>query len=396
MSLPAQADQPVATHKHLPWLKSIAGELASATLARLEETLPWYRSMPPARRAAVGGVAQTGISSFLEWYENPEAQPWVAADVFASAPRELLRSVSLQETLQVIRVVVEVVETRVVGEHPELREAILGYSRDIAFSAADVYAKAAEARGLWDARLEALVVDSIISGENADELASRVAALGWRAQGPVAVLIGTAPTNPDPDSLRKIARKQKGDLLIGYHGNRQICVLGFNEPPAAPGAAFVAFSQELEPGFTADPFVLGVVVAGISLAHRSARSAIAAAAVARAANLDRRPILADDLLAERVLLGDQLARATLLEEIYLPLASSSPELLATLRGYLFSGRSLEATAKTLFVHPNTVRYRLKRIQELIGWDATEAKDAFILQVALVTGGINDVETGSKR
>jgi DNA-binding PucR family transcriptional regulator len=48
------------------------------------------------------------------------------------------------------------------------------------------------------------------------------------------------------------------------------------------------------------------------------------------------------------------------------------------------------------VHPNTVRYRLKRIQELIGWDATDAKDAFILQVALVTGGINDVETGSRR
>jgi hypothetical protein len=386
----------VATHKHLPWLKSIAGELASATLARLEETLPWYRAMPPARRAAVGGVAQTGISSFLEWYENPEAQPWVAADVFASAPRELLRSVSLQETLQVIRVVVEVVETRVVGEHPEMREAILGYSRDIAFSAADVYARAAEARGLWDARLEALVVDSIISGESADELASRVAALGWRAQGAVAVLLGTAPSSPDPDNLRKIARKLNADLLIGYHGNRQICVLGFNEPQPDPESAFVAFAKELEQGFSQEPLILGVVVPGISLAHRSAKAAIAAAAVARAANSSSRPILADDLLAERVLLGDQLAKTTLLEEVYLPLANSSAELLGTLRGYLFSGRSLEATAKALFIHPNTVRYRLKRIQELIGWDATDARDAFILQVALVTGGINDVETGSRR
>jgi hypothetical protein len=386
----------VATHKHLPWLKSIAGELASATLARLEETLPWYRAMPPARRAAVGGVAQTGISSFLEWYENPQAQPWVAADVFASAPRELLRSVSLQETLQVIRVVVEVVETRVVGEHPEMREAILGYSRDIAFSAADVYARAAEARGLWDARLEALVVDSIISGESADELASRVAALGWRAQGAVAVLLGTAPSSPDPDNLRKIARKLNADLLIGYHGNRQICVLGFNEPQPDPESAFVAFAKELEQGFSQEPLILGVVVPGISLAHRSAKAAIAAAAVARAANSSSRPILADDLLAERVLLGDQLAKTTLLEEVYLPLANSSAELLGTLRGYLFSGRSLEATAKALFIHPNTVRYRLKRIQELIGWDATDARDAFILQVALVTGGINDVETGSRR
>jgi DNA-binding PucR family transcriptional regulator len=396
MLQPEPADQPVATPKHLGWLKSISGELASATLARLEETLPWYRAMPPARRAAVGAVAQTGISSFVEWYENPTAQPWVAADVFASAPRELLRSVSLQETLQVIRVVVEVVETRVIDELPDLREAILRYSREIAFSAADVYARAAEARGLWDARLEALVVDSIISGENANELASRVAALGWRAQGPVAVLLGAAPASPDPDNLRKVARKLEGDLLIGYHGNRQVAVLGFSQPPSKPAQAFLDFAKALESSYGPESLVLGVIVPSISYANRSARTAIAAAAVATAAKASARPILADDLLAERVLLGDSVAKATLLDDIYLPLANTSPDLLDTLRSYLFSGRSLEATAKALFVHPNTVRYRLKRVQELIGWDPTDAKDSFILQVAMVTGGISDVETGLTR
>ena len=131
----------------LAWLRSITGELATATLQRLDDTLPWYRDMPPARRASVGLVAQAGISSFVAWYDDPDSQPWVAADVFESAPRELLRSISLQETLQVIRVVVQMVEDRVVAEQPELREAVLTYSREIAFSAADVYARAAEARG---------------------------------------------------------------------------------------------------------------------------------------------------------------------------------------------------------------------------------------------------------
>ena len=195
-------DLPVARPKKetLAWLKSISGELNSETLKKLEATLPWYREMPAARRASVGLVAQSGISSFLAWYDNPKSQPWVAADVFEVAPRELLRSISLQQTLQLIRVVVQVVEERILRDDPELRDSVLLYSREIAFSAADVYARAAEARGLWDARLEALVVDSILSGEHTDEISSRVAALGWRATGSVIVLIGTCLlyTSPSP------------------------------------------------------------------------------------------------------------------------------------------------------------------------------------------------------
>ena len=191
----------------LAWLASISGELNSETLNKLDSTLAWYREMPAARRASVGVVAQSGISSFLAWYDNPKSQPWVAADVFGVAPRELLRSISLQQTLQLIRVVVQVVEERVVREDPDMREAVLLYSREIAFSAADVYARAAEARGLWDARLEALVVDSILSGEHTDEIASRVAALGWRANGSVIVLIGNTDAKLDADNLRRLARK---------------------------------------------------------------------------------------------------------------------------------------------------------------------------------------------
>ena len=56
---------------------------------------------------------------------------------------------------------------------------MLRYSREIAFSAAEVYARAAEARGAWDARLEALVVDSILREELDPSLASRMSALGW-------------------------------------------------------------------------------------------------------------------------------------------------------------------------------------------------------------------------
>ena len=394
--MPAPVDRPVETPKHLAWLQSIAGELATATLSRLDETLPWYRSMPPARRAAIGSVAQNGITSFIQWYQDPSSQPWVAADVFGSAPRELLRSISLQETLQLIQVVVEMVEDRVVAEHPDLTESVLRYSRDIAFNAADVYAKAAEARGLWDARLEALVVDSIISGETSQEISSRVAALGWRSDGQVAVLLGIANPSPDPDAMRKIARKAGSDLLLGIQGRRQVVVIGLMVNSEKPEQTIQQIAAQLEGYFGQGPLILGTTVATVSDAPKSARSALAAHSVAVSIGAVKRPLAADELLPERALAGDSLARQTLIETYYLPLAKSSPELLGTLRAYLECGRSLETTAKSLFVHANTVRYRLKRIYEEISADPTVARTAFVLQVALILGAINDSEFGLKR
>ena len=383
----------------LEWLHSIAGELATTTLARLDQTLPWYREMPASRRSAVGLVAQAGITSFLSWYENPNSQPWVAADVFSTAPRELLRSISLQETLQLIRVVVQVVEDRVIEEHSELREAVLLYSREIAFSAADVYAKAAEARGLWDARLEALVVDTILSGESEEELSSRISALGWKARGAVAVMIGGFDEATDIDGLRRTARRHSADVLVGIHGDRLIVVVGTipdeNDPAAATPSLFALCSVFLD-SFGPGPVVVGTEVPSISDANRSAKSALAGISVVGAWAKAPRPISADDLLAERALAGDMLAKNTLLNKIYRPLAKNSPDLLETLVAYLESGRSLEVTARELFVHSNTVRYRLKRIAELIGWDATGARESFVLQVATVLGAMTEHEQGTSK
>ncbi|MBW9118912.1 helix-turn-helix domain-containing protein [Microbacterium trichothecenolyticum] len=376
----------------LAWLRRISGDLATVTIKRLEETLPWYAEMPPARRSAVGLVAQAGITSFISWYDEPGSTPWIASDIFAAAPRELLRSVSLQQTLQLIRVTVEVTEERVAGKGEHLREAILLYSREVAFAAADVYARAAEARGLWDARLEALVVDSILTGEADEELPSRIAALGWHGHGEVAVLVGTTPPQFDVDQLRRTARKLGVDVLIGVQGSRLVLVVGRAEPAAVADDAitdlpFAEIARRLEPGFGAGYLVLGPTVPALVDASQSARAALAGFAVARAWRHAPRPVEADDLLPERALAGDPLAKLTLVERIYRPLQSHSADLVSTLWAYLDNGRSLEATARELFVHPNTVRYRLKRVSEVIGWDATGPREALILQTALILGSI---------
>lgn len=376
----------------LAWLRRISGDLATATIKRLEDTLPWYAEMPPARRSAVGLVAQAGITSFIQWYEDPQSTPWIAADIFAAAPRELLRSVSLQQTLQLIRVTVEVTEERVASKSEPLREAMLLYSREVAFAAADVYARAAETRGLWDARLEALVVDSILTGEADEELPSRIAALGWHGHGEVAVLVGTTPPLLDVDQLRRTARKLGVDVLIGVQGSRLVLVIGRAEllprsedvPAELP---FPEIARRLEPGFGTGHLVIGPTVPALVDASQSARAALAGFAVARAWRHAPRPVEADDLLPERALAGDPLAKQTLVEKIFRPLQQHSTDLIATLWSYLDNGRSLEATARELFVHPNTVRYRLKRVSEVIGWDATGPREALILQTALILGSI---------
>jgi len=399
------AAAPKTKEQTLAWLRTISGELSTATLKRLEDTLPWYGEMPPGRRSAVGLVAQAGITSFISWFDDPSSTPWIAADVFGAAPRELLRSISLQQTLQLIRVTVEVVEERVKEGGELLREAILLYSREIAFASADVYARAAEARGLWDARLEALVVDSILSGEYDDELPSRIAALGWHGHGEACVLVGTTPKMLDVDQLRRAARHMAADVLIGVQGNRLVLVIGRAHPTpvdsddtvgAAPVLTFMEIAVALEPNFGPGHLVLGHEVPNLVDASKSAKAALAGFAVARSWRNAPRPVQADDLLPERALAGDPLARATLIHRIYRPLQAHSTELLTTLWCYLDNGRSLEATARELFVHPNTVRYRLKRVSEVIGYDATGAREALILQSALILGSISDHDGSTRR
>ena len=177
-------------------LDRATGDLARAAIARMDETLSWYRAMPAEQRSWVGLVAQAGIAAFVEWFRHPEQRREITGEVFGTAPRELARTVSLQQTVEMVRITIGVVEEATAtiagpANASELRDAVLVYAREVAFAAAQVYAQAAEARGAWDARLEAMVVDALMRGETDEALRSRAAALGWGSPTSVTVVIGT-------------------------------------------------------------------------------------------------------------------------------------------------------------------------------------------------------------
>ncbi len=367
-----------------------SGILAAAAMRKLDENLTWYRALPAEDRSWVGLVVQAGISSFTTWYADPSTPPHGAGEIFAAAPPELTRSISLQHTLQLVRLIVEVVEDHsdrlaAPGSERDLREAVLRYSREVAFSAAEVYARAAEVRGAWDARLEALVVDALVRGENDDALHSRVAALGWSGHGSVIVMVGSAAFPLDEvrtAELRRATRRAADDALVGIQGDRVVVVLGGVGDLRAAATGLVA---RFGPG----PVVLGPPVPSIGDAGRSAAAALAGLSAAAAWPSAPRPVSADELLPERVLIGDAAARRLLVEQAYVPLSAAGGSLLETLAAHIEHGRSLEAAARVLYVHPNTVRYRLRKVAEVTGWDPLDAREAYVLQIALALGRLGD-------
>ena len=366
-------------------VRKASSRLSTDAVQRME-ALPWFSALPPAQRADVGLVVQAGIAAFTGWLHDDSAAPAPAPEVFGVAPRELTRAVSLKQTVQLIRVVVEVLEEQVPvlaapGGEAQLREAVLRYSREIAFGAAEVYATAAEARGAWDARLESGVVEALVRNQVGDLTLSRASSLGWGRPAWVSTLVTALPggdLEPRLDALRGHARHSGLFVLTGEAGGGLVVVLGGKGKPAA---AIKQITAALPPG----PVVAGSVVDDLSAAAASVQEALAGLAAIAAWPHAPRPAYAADLLAERAVIGDETARARLLEDIYGPLAAAGGDLLETASAFLDAESSLEGAARVLYVHANTVRYRLSRVAELVGLDLRQPRDAQVARVALIIG-----------
>src|SRR5947209_1012823 len=125
------------------------GRMTTDSVAKMA-TLPWFGALPPDERSFVGLVVKAGLDEFGTWLRDPSRPPQADPGIFSAAPRALARAVTLQQTVQLIRVAVEVLEEAIptiaatAAEADALEHAVLRYSREVAFAAAEVYAAAAE------------------------------------------------------------------------------------------------------------------------------------------------------------------------------------------------------------------------------------------------------------
>jgi DNA-binding PucR family transcriptional regulator len=382
-------------------LKNAVGDVSQAALTRMEQQLPWFRQLSAEDRSWIGLIVQAGVNSFITWYDDPHERGAITAEVFGTAPQALTRVVTLQQTVEMVRMSFDVVEQQVetIVEEQDaggVREAINRYAREVAFSAAEVYARAAEMRGAWDARLEALVVDSVLRGEADEAVRSRAAALGWRSDNRVVVVLGRTPHPDDTprggesrvDAIRRRARQHDMDALCAVQGDRLVVVLGGVDDADKAAGSIAEF-------FGDGPIVVGPEVADLLVANTSARAAVAGLRAARGWPDAPRPVCSDDLLPERALAGDGHARRRLVSDVYTPLATEGHALLETVAAFLEEGGSIEATARHLYVHPNTVRYRLRRAADLTGLTPTMPRHAYTLRLALTLGRLLAHETSSQ-
>lgn len=376
-------------------LQRSVGSLSTAATTRMEAQVGWFRDLPARERAWVGEVLQAGVRDFVAWYVDrrgtrpprPAAPDALAASVFGAAPRELTGLITLRQTVDLVRLGLDVVEEHLEElVHPDdvadIHESILRYGREVAFATAEVYARAAETRGAWDARLEALLVDGVLRADADETVQSRASALGWRGRGMVTVVLGDLPAGGGGTDLFDEVRRAVGgadlDALCGGHGDRMVVVLGGVEEPLDAAARVAGF-------FGPGPVVVGPVVPDLGKAHLAARAALAAHRAATGWPQAPRPVASGDLLPERALAGDGHARRHLVDDVYAPLDLARGDLLGTLAAYFHHGGTVEATARELIVHPNTVRYRLRQVADLTGLDPSDGRHAFALRIALVLG-----------
>jgi len=380
-------------------LKQYSGRLATEAVSVMQDRLPFFADLEASQRASVALVVQTAINNFVEWMQDPHSNVSYTAQAFELVPQDLARRIALRHSVDMVRVTMEFFEevvpllARSEEQLTALTVGILKYSRDLAFTAASSYAEAAEARGTWDSRMEASVVDAVVRGDTGPELLSRAAALNWDTTAPATVVVGTPAPDRDGSNgldgsqrasqdVRDIAAQHGRAALTDVHGTWLVAIVSGQLSPTD------RFFGDLLTAFSDGPVVIGPTAPMLTAAYHSASEAISGMNAVGGWRGAPRPVLARELLPERALMGDASAIVALHTDVMGPLAAAGPTLIETLDAYLDCGGAIEACARKLFVHPNTVRYRLKRITDFTGRDPTQPRDAYVLRVASTVGQLD--------
>lgn len=424
-------------------LAQASERLTERCLDRVASTLPWYRTLPAAAREQIATVARVGVGMFVDSLGTTESpappaetaparssspkrrpapttsipdptgppagstthpasrRPRRPEEIFTVAPPSLTSVLTLDQTLTLVRTVVDVVAEQAPALlPPEARESdreavtvlALTFGRDVGFAAASVYAQAAEARGAWGARLETIAVEALLDeggsrrSPGSGQAMGRMRTAGWSGDGPVQALAAACHLDAAGiATLRRRCRRLAADSLVSVRGDMVLVVLGA-ESDAHLADAVTGLIPLLE-----GPAVLGHAVAGPAQAGVSLRGAVAGLQALPARPEAPCPCPSDDLLPERLLTGDPLAAGRLRELVQAPVEEMGEPFGQTVAAYLETGRSLEAAARRLTVHANTVRYRLGRVAEVTGWDPADPRDGLVLHLALLMARVSAKE-----
>jgi len=383
-----------------PW-RSLPAEIADVIEPELEATTDEIlatiaREVPDYARPLEGSFGRgvrTGVTEalrqFVELIRSPSGARGPGREVYVALGSGELRQGRTLDALQsAYRVGARVAWRRLAaaatraGVEPEvlslLAESIFAYIETLSADSVEGYAEArARLEGERRRRRHELVA-ALVREPPADEadLRAAAAAVAWRMPRTAAALACRE------DRLDRLATRLPADALAAGLDGVGCAIVPDPDGPGRPGQ----IERAVEGAGMRTPAVLGPTGTAGSLAAswsfaRATLRAVEAGAIDAAGLVRTDDVLTGLLLFENTGLAERIATRWLT-----PLATLTPKarrrMEETALAYVRQRGNAAAMARALGVHPQTARYRLRGLRELLG-DALDDPDArFEMELAL--------------
>ena len=370
-----------------PELPGLAEEIIEA----ISRAVPDYaRPIEGPFGAALGvGVAEA-LRQFVEMVERPGADRSAGREMYVNLGRgEMRAGRSLDALLAAYRLGARVAWRRLAaaGERAGLEpatlyllaESIFAYIDELSGESIEGYAREQAASAGESQRLRRRLAGLLVQDPPADAAAVEAAALasGWTLPRSVAAV---CTQGEDADRL---AMRLGTDAIATPLGSGLCALVPDPDAPGRRAQLDAAFGERLGAIGPALPW------------HRagvSAQRARAALALAEDGAFDAGTtglVVAADHSLELLLGADRELARDISETALAPLREETPasrlRLRDTLEAWLAERGRTERVAAALHVHPQTVRYRMTRLRELLGDRLDDADARLELQVALRIG-----------
>jgi hypothetical protein len=342
---------------------------------------------------AVEAACRDHIDSFLGYIATGQLPAITAGSPLGEPPSERIRQgIRLDAYLHAFRVGHDVFWEDMLAAAAEDSRTALEFARpsmryidSVSTKMAELYLRAEQHLSNEDERASRDLLEALLTRTPLDEpQARRVAMCGIDGRSLVAVLRG--PLNSfeaNEASLRHTIESALHLLgLVGLVVPRRgdlVAVLGLRDHP--PGDVAAALRSSLAPGARCGIGPEAANTAALPRAHEHALAAL------RRTQPDRPLMALSDAGAYDALLiaGGALAQECTPPALMAAIDSSTPQgsrLAETARTWLASDQSVQQTCDRLFIHPNTLRYRLRQLEERAGLDLRRFADLVELRIAL--------------